>query len=147
MLKKTIKYLDYNNNEREEDFYFNLSEAELTEWELSNPGGLRAHIEKITKEQDSAKLIILFKELIHKAYGIKSEDGKRFIKNDDIKAAFEETEAYSNLFMELAFEAKSAVAFVDGIMPAKFRKKIDEESIKGLNEEAITAIKEYNENK
>ena len=102
MLKKTITYVDYNGNERTEDFYFNLSKAEVMEMELSTTGGLAEMIQKIIAAQDSPAIIKIFKELLLKAYGEKSPDGKRFMKTKEITQAFEQTEAYSQLFMELA---------------------------------------------
>lgn len=117
MLKKTIKYNDYDGNEREEDFYFNLDEAELMEMELTTNGGLAAKIERIVKEQDNAKIIQIFKDIIIKSYGKKSEDGRRFIKNDEIREEFTQTRAYSVLFMELSSDADAATKFIEGIIP------------------------------
>lgn len=117
MLKKTIKYNDYDGNEREEDFYFNLDEAELMEMELTTNGGLAAKIERIVKEQDNAKIIQIFKDIIIKSYGKKSEDGRRFIKNDEIREEFTQTRAYSALFMELSSDADAATKFIEGIIP------------------------------
>lgn len=117
MLKKTITYTDYNDNERTEDFYFNFSKAELTEMELSTVGGLTELIEKIVNTQDGPKLVKIFKDLVLNAYGEKSADGKRFVKTEEIRNAFAQTEAYSELFMELATDANAASAFINGIMP------------------------------
>ncbi len=117
MLKKTITYTDYDGNERTEDFYFNLTKAEITEMELSHDGGLTKLIEKIVAEQDSKRIVEIFKDLILRAYGEKSPDGKRFVKNQELRDAFAQTEAYSDLFMELATDAEAAVAFVNGIIP------------------------------
>lgn len=117
MLKKRIKYTDYDGNEREEDFYFNLSKAELIELELTTEGGLEQMIQKITDTRDMPKLIELFKRLILMSYGEKSENGKRFIKSKELSDAFAQTEAYSELFMELATDDKAASEFVNGIVP------------------------------
>ena len=133
MLKKTITYTDYNNNERTEDFYFNLTKAELMEMEMSTAGGLAEMITKIVAAQDQPAIIKLFKELILKAYGEKSADGKRFIKNDDIREEFSQTEAYSQLFMELATDADAAAAFVNGIMPAGLSQEEAKKAIAELN--------------
>lgn len=118
MLKKTITYTDYNGVERTEDFYFNLSKAEVMEMEMSTSGGLAEMIQRIVKAQDAPAIIKVFKELVLKAYGEKSPDGKRFVKSDEIAMAFSQTEAYSDLFMELASDEKAAAEFVNGIMPA-----------------------------
>lgn len=118
MIKKTIKYTDYNGKVREEDFYFNLNKAELTEMEFSHDGGLTGLIERVVKEQDNKEIIRIFKDLVLKAYGVKSDDGRRFIKNDELRDSFAQTEAYSELFMELATDADAASAFINGITPA-----------------------------
>lgn len=117
MLKKTITYNDYNGSERTEDFYFNLSKAESMEMEMSTTGGLSETIRRIVAAQDTPAIIKIFKELILKAYGEKSADGKRFVKSEEISKAFSETEAYSILFMELATDANEAAKFVNGIVP------------------------------
>jgi hypothetical protein len=118
MLKKTIKYTDYNGVERTEDFHFNLTKAELMEMELSTTGGLTETIQSIVQAQDTPSIIKIFKKLVLDAYGQKSADGRRFIKNDELKAEFEQTEAYSILFMELATDADAAAKFVNGIVPS-----------------------------
>lgn len=118
MLKKTITYTDYNNEERTEDFYFNLSKAELLEMELSVQGGLSETIKRIVDAKDVPALIKLFKELVLKAYGVKSLDGKRIIKTEELSTEFSQTEAYSQLFVSLAMDANEASVFVNGIVPA-----------------------------
>lgn len=119
MLKKTITYPDYNGVERTEDFYFNLTKAEVMEMELSTAGGLAEMITKIVNAQDAPAIIKVFKDLILKAYGEKSPDGKRFVKSEALAEAFSQTEAYSQLFMELATDADAAADFVNGIVPSK----------------------------
>ena len=121
MITKTIKYTDYNGVEREENFLFNLSKAELMEMEMGITGGLGESIKKIIAAQDTPSIIKIFKELLLKAYGEKSSDGKRFVKVDDngvpLSRAFSETEAYSILFMELATNVEEASKFIKGIIP------------------------------
>ena len=119
MLKKTITYVDYNGTERKEDFYFNLSKAEIMEMEMGTPGGMVEMINKIVAAQDAPAIIDMFKKMILKAYGEKSADGKRFIKSKELSEAFSQTEAYSQLFMELATDADAASKFVNGIVPAQ----------------------------
>lgn len=121
MLKKNIKYTDYNGVEREETKYFNLSKAEIMEMELSTVGGFAEMIEKIVAAQDTPSIVAIFKDLILKSYGEKSPDGKRFMKVvNGVRLAdeFAETEAYSALFVELATNTEAAVAFINGIVPA-----------------------------
>ena len=122
MLKKTITYTDYNGSERTEDFYFNLSKAEIMEMEMSTAGGLTEMIQKIVAAQDAPAIIKVFKEIILKAYGEKSPDGKRFIKSEELSTAFSQTEAFSQLFMELATDADAAAKFVNGIIPVDLAK-------------------------
>lgn len=118
MLKKTINYVDYNGVERKEDFYFNLSKAEVTEMELSVDGGLSHMIEQLVNAKDNKQIIALFKEIILKAYGEKSADGRRFVKSKELSEAFSQTEAYSELFVELALNEEEAANFIKGILPA-----------------------------
>lgn len=122
MLKKTITYNDYNEIAHTETYYFNLSKAECMEMEMSTSGGLTEMINKIIETQDVPAIIKIFKDLILKAYGVKSPDGKRFIKSEELSTAFAQTEAYSVLFMELATNAEEAAAFVNGIMPSIDKK-------------------------
>lgn len=124
MLKKTIKYTDYNGVERTEDFYFNLNKAEIMEMQLTTVGGLDAYLKKIISAQDMPTLMRIFKDLVLKSYGVKSDDGRRFIKNEKLREEFEQTEAYSILYMELSTDAESAAAFVNGIIPADVAKQL-----------------------
>lgn len=123
MLKETIKYTDYNGVERTEDFWFHLSKAELMEWEMGTTGGLTEMIKRIVDAQDAPAIIKIFKELVLKSYGQKSPDGKRFIKSEELATEFSQTEAYSQLFMDLATDANKAAAFVNGIMPSGVAEK------------------------
>lgn len=122
MLKKTITYEDFNGVERTEDFYFNLTEAECVEWQLGTEGGLVEMIEKIVAAKDSKALIEIFKDLVLKAYGEKSADGRRFMKTAEIREAFSQTNAYSIIFMELAKDDIAANEFIKGIIPNKIDK-------------------------
>lgn len=124
MLKKTITYTDYNNTERSEDFYFNLTKAEIMKMELGTTGGLTETIQRIIAAQDTPALVAIFENLILKAYGVKSPDGKRFEKSEELSKAFEQTEAYSILFMELATNADEAAKFINGIVPAELAQEV-----------------------
>ena len=118
MFKKTMTYTDYDGNQRTEDFFFNLTRAECMEMNFSETGGLEKMLRKIIAEQDTKRIVEVFKEIVLKAYGEKSPDGRRFIKTPEITEAFSQTEAYSDLFIELATNADSASAFINGIIPA-----------------------------
>lgn len=124
MLKKTMTYVNYNGEEVTEDFYFNLSKAEIMEMELSTGGGYAEMIEKIVAAKDVPSIIKIFKDLILQSYGEKSADGKRFVKSEALSQAFSQTEAYSDLFMELATDAEAAAEFVNGIIPADAAKEL-----------------------
>ena len=121
MFKKTIKYVDYNGEERKEDFYFNLNKSELLEMQLSQEGGLRDYLIRIVDAKDTPELIKMFKHIILLAYGEKSDDGKVFMKSDEIRKRFECTEAYSELFMELATDSDAAAEFVNNLLPADYK--------------------------
>lgn len=118
MLKKTITYNDLDGNPITEDFYFNLTKAEIAEMELSHDGGLSAYLQRIVETKDGAVIIAAFKDILFKAYGRRSEDGKRFVKSPEISTEFTQTEAYSDLFMELVTNAEASAAFFRGVVPA-----------------------------
>jgi hypothetical protein len=117
VLKKTITYTDFNGEEVSEDFFFHLSKAELVELELSHPGGMSAALERIVASEDGKSIIAEFKNIILGSYGQKSLDGRRFIKNAQLREEFESSEAYSTLFMELVMDAGAAAEFINGIIP------------------------------
>ena len=118
MLKKRIKYTDYSGNEREEDFYFNLTKAEIAEMEMSVEGGLVEKINRLVAAQNGTEIMALFKDIILKSYGQKSPDGRRFVKSNELSEEFSQTEAYSQLFMQLVTDATFASDFIKGILPA-----------------------------
>lgn len=117
MIKKTVTFTDYNGFERTEDFYFNLTKAEVMTMQYSTAGGLDVMLKKLVATNDMPSIIKVFKELVLNAYGVKSPDGRKFIKNDEVRADFEQTEAYSTIFMELATDDKAAADFINGIVP------------------------------
>lgn len=132
MLKKTIKYTDYNGQEREEDFFFNLSKAEIMDMQMGTTGGMAELITTLVKTQNMPEIIRIFKEIILKAYGEKSADGKRFIKvnekGESLGKQFSETEAFSVLYMELATDSKAAGKFINGIIPADMEVSEEEQN-------------------
>ena len=126
MLKKTITFTDYNGVERTEDFYFNLSKAELMEMQLSTAGGFLEVLKKIVATKDTPELVKLFKSIILKAYGEKSADGRRFIKSEELSTEFSQTEAYSSLYVELSTDTEAASNFINGIIPADLAEQAQE---------------------
>lgn len=122
MIKKTKTYIDFNGVSRTEDFYFNLTAAEISEMELGTEGTMSEMIKSIVAAQDLPSIIKIFKKLVLKAYGVKSPDGRRFIKTPEITAEFEQTQAYSDIFMELATDAEQASNFFNAIIPQQDNK-------------------------
>lgn len=121
MIKKTYTYETFDGESVTEDFYFNLSEAELMELQMLHPGGLTAMLESITNAKDVPSVIKIFKEIILRSYGEKSGDGKHFRKSDDIRMNFESSPVYSILFMELSSSAEAAAGFINGIIPKRLQ--------------------------
>lgn len=133
MYKKTMTYTDFNGNERTEDFYFNFTKAELAEMELSLEGGLSKYFEKIVAAKDQLEIVKFFKEIVLKSYGEKSSDGKRFVKYDNngvaLSKAFSETQAYSDLYMELATNADLASKFFMAIIPSDLANSVSDNGV------------------
>lgn len=117
MLKELIEYTDFDGNKRSEYHYFNFTESEIQEMDLRSPGGLEARLKRITEERDPNALVDYFKSLILDAYGVKSEDGRRFIKSKELSEEFAQTGAYNTLFMRLSTDTDYAIKFVKGIIP------------------------------
>lgn len=125
MLKKTITYKNFDDEEFTEDFYFNLTKAEVIEMNLSEKGGLEQYLKEIMASEDNREILRLFKDLFRLSYGKKSPDGKRFVKKPEYFAEFEETGAYSELVMSLFTDEKAGAAFVRGIVPRDLGDKIE----------------------
>lgn len=117
MYKITKTYTDYLGNRRTEDFYFNLTKAELMKMNLSEHGGMKAKMERMIQQQDAPAIMETFTDIIRKSYGERSLDGKHFLKSEERTRLFEETEAYSEIFMDLCTDAKAAEDFMNGILP------------------------------
>ena len=135
MLKLTETYTDYNGVERTEDFYFNLTKAEIMEMEMGTTGGFAEMIQRIIDAKDAPSIIKIFKDLVLKAYGQKSPDGRRFIKSEELSTEFAQTEAYSNIFMRLATDDKAAANFVNGIIPS------DIDTTQAMAEAGLSVVK------
>lgn len=126
MYKKTITYTDYFDVERTEDFYFNLNESELMQLQLSTQRGFYNEMQALVDSHDGPKIMSVFNQIILKAYGEKSKDGRQFIKSPEISKAFSETPAYDKFFMEIIEDPKTASEFINGIVPSKMRLSGDE---------------------
>lgn len=117
MFKKVVKYIDFNGTDRTEEFLFHFNQAELMEMELSAEGGFSARVKAIVDANSKPALIKIMKKFVLDAYGVKSEDGRRFMKSEEIRRSFEENPAYSKIFMELATDDKAAADFINGVTP------------------------------
>ena len=124
MYKIREKYEDYDGNERVEEFYFNLTKAEITDMELTTEGGMSAMLNRIIAAKDTSKLIAVFKDLILRSYGQKSPDGRRFIKSDELTKEFTETPAYSQIYLRLATDDKAATEFVNNVIPKDLQREV-----------------------
>ena len=124
MLKKTITYTDYDGNERTETFYFNLSRSEIILLETTTPGGYTAMLQRIIDSKDNIELMHIFTELIKKSYGVKSDDGKRFIKNDQLADDFINSAAFDQMFTEFFTTENAAADFAKGIIPQDIIKNL-----------------------
>lgn len=117
MYVKKITYEDYDGNTREEKFYFHLNKAELMKMQFSVKGGYEAHLKRLLETQNEPEIMKIFEDFIDATYGVKSADGKNFIKNEQVLMEFKQSEAYSNFFMELMSSQKAQLEFIKGIMP------------------------------
>lgn len=125
MIKWPITYTDYNDETHTEDFYFNLSKAELMEMDLEANGAFSSYLKRIVEEKDGKQMAKVFKDIIYKAYGRRSDDGRRFVKSDEYVADFVSCGAYSELFMQLVSDSEACDRFVTGIMPKFDNGKVE----------------------
>lgn len=137
MLVKRISYTDYNGNQRSEDFYFNLNKGEIFNMQFGTEGGLDKAIQKIIQTEDTPKIVKIFQDIILNAYGVKSDDGRRFIKSEELSTEFKQTEAYSELLMELVSDEKKAADFINALMPKDLAEEAQKQQklLEGNNNE------------
>ena len=124
MIHETITYKDWNGLERTENFYFHFTQAELMEMEMSTEGGFAERVQRMIDAKNTAELIKIIKKFVLDAYGVKSDDGRRFMKNDELRTAFVECPAYSEIFMKLATDSEAASKFVNGVVPADMAERM-----------------------
>jgi hypothetical protein len=130
MIKKTVTYTDYNGIERTESFYFHFTQAELVDMEMSTEGGFAERIQRIIDAKDQTSLLKVIKQFVLDAYGVKSDDGRRFIKKPEVKEAFVECPAYSEIYMEFLSDDKFAAEFVNGVVPSDMKDRLGKIAIK-----------------
>lgn len=127
MYIKKIKFKDFNDNEREQDFYFNLRKDELAKLSAKYGQNFENNVRTMAMNDDKAGLYKLFEDLIKSSYGQKSEDGLHFRKSDQIWDDFYDSPAYEALFMEIMSDTDAAISFFKGIMPKDIAAKVEEE--------------------
>lgn len=143
MLVKKLKYTDFRGNEREEEFYFNMPKNELVKLSIAKDGeDLEATLNKIIAENDNEKLYELFEELVLGAYGEVSEDGRSFKKSPEIREAFRETAAYSEIITELILNQEEANAFIMGIIPSDLAAQVDMAAVEQSVKEKFNVVEE-----
>lgn len=125
MYKKRIKYTDFNDAVREEDFYFNISKSEIVKMEISEDGGLQERLERVIQAKKGREIMEVFENLILSSYGVRSLDGKSFSKSPEVIQAFKDTAAYDVFFMELVTDAEAAAIFVNAVFPADLVAEAD----------------------
>lgn len=121
MLKRPIKYTDFNGKEVIEDFYFNLTQTELIELGLNETDTLTKAVASF-EAGNASGVVNEFKKIILAAYGVKSPDGRRFIKTAELREEFSQTAAYSALFMDIAIRDGAVDEFLQGVFPTDWQQ-------------------------
>lgn len=140
MVKKTITYKDYNGDKRTEDFYFDLNETEVIELQVTTEGGLENMINRIVASNDSAEIYMLFKKIVFAAYGVKSPDGRKFVKNDSVREDFQASPAYNELIKSFMSNPTAAADFITSILPTEMLGSDDMQQIEVKKQEAMDAV-------
>lgn len=146
MLKRTIKFTDYNGTDCQEDHFFNLTQTELIELEVNYEDGLGAALEAIVAAKDQKALLAIFKKLVLLSYGQKSADGKSFRKSDEMREEFSQTSAYDALFTELAVNESAAADFIKGIVPANMGAAMDQQQVARIVAEGQPLVEQTMQN-
>ena len=115
MIKQTVTYTDYDGEKVTEHLWFNLNKAELMELDKKYGGKLSNYLRRWSEKDDRTKLGVFFKDFILRSYGVKSEDGKRFVKSEEAARDFYQSIAFDTLFDIVLGDADKAKAFVDGV--------------------------------
>ena len=130
MLTKTVRYNDFDGNERIENLQFHLSKVELIEMSLDLPDEVSETIgndpskidesaaRRLMETMGSKGILDFIKKLLLKSYGVKSTDGRSFEKSEELSRKFSQTLAYEALVMELLTDELKAAEFVNKVIPA-----------------------------
>lgn len=144
MLSQTVSYVDFNGNQQNDVLYFHLSEMEWLDIDMNMEGGdFKSVIEKAVREEDNRTMFNLFKTLVNKSYGRKSEDGRRFIKNEELLSEFRDTEAYNSFFVDLMSDVNKAAAFFNGLMPQKLIEKLGDKTPEEIRKQSEELMQGY----
>lgn len=125
MLKKTITFEDLDGNQVTEDFYFNINKTELIQMQLSVEGGMEARLSQIVASQDGKRIMEIVDDILRQAYGVRSDDNRRFLKSDELFEDFKQTDAYNVLFLELCTDAGASAAFMNALMPKDLAAEVE----------------------
>lgn len=135
MLTKNITYTDLNGKERTDQYMFHMSKADVIrlEAELSTPEefedgsttALERVINKFVETKNIHEIVMFFEDLIKRSFGVKSEDGRSFLKYLDASDAFMQSPAYDVLLIELLSNEQNAIAFFSAILPDDISPSIE----------------------
>jgi hypothetical protein len=129
MLKKDVTYEDFEGNQVTETLYFHFAKSELVKMRAVYGEDLDDKINKMIESNDNVEIIKIFEDILLGAYGQKSDDGKRFIKNDELREQFRNSLAYDAIFMEMATDdsANAIAEFIKGVMPKDMQEEIGQQ--------------------
>ena len=143
MFSRTFTYTGYDGKPHTDTWWFNLSEAELYEMELSKIGGVNGMMNRLLREEKPGEIVKMFKEIILGAVGERSADGRKFLKNEEIRQDFYQSKAYSDLFVELVSSGEALSTFLRGAIPEDVRLKLeaaDKEAAEAAPEQIVMPL-------
>lgn len=125
MFAREFTYIGYDGKEKKDTYHFNLNEAELYELDLSSIYGFTGQMERLLKAERTQEIVEMFKGIILGAVGEVSPDGRRFVKNEQIREDFYRSKAYAQLFVELVSSGEKFSEFLKAAIPEEIRKKME----------------------
>lgn len=153
VLKQTVQYTDFDGNQAMETLYFNLTRTEVAEnlhlrdkfQDLENRLDLESG-SRTLNPNEIAEVLDLVKILMKLAYGIRSDDGKRFIKNDQIWEEFTQTAVYDAFLFSLFEDADKANEFMMGVFPRELADELARQTETGTDAQTTPDISSVPEN-
>ena len=137
MQKLTVQYQNWDGDLETEDLYFHLNIKELQEMEKWDVP-LTKRIAKLTKTEDGTEAFELMRDIVEAAYGERSSDGKRFVKNPEVLKNFTQGLAYDEVILQFIDGTTDLAKFVEGLLP----KKVFELAKKNAKDSSVE-VKEY----